>query len=41
MNLDISKKWLLEMAEKEINGIFSVGGLVVKIKEIEDCGIRK
>jgi hypothetical protein len=31
MNLDISREWLLRMAEKEGNGIVSVGGLVARI----------
>ena len=32
MNLNISREWLLRMAEKEGNGIFSVGGLVTRVK---------
>jgi hypothetical protein len=31
MNLNISREWLLWMAEKEGNGIISVGGLVARI----------
>jgi HTH-type transcriptional regulator/antitoxin HigA len=31
MNLNISREWLLRMAEKEGNGIVSVGGLVTRI----------
>jgi hypothetical protein len=31
MNLNISREWLLRMAEKEGNGIVSVGGLVARI----------
>jgi hypothetical protein len=33
MTLQIDKEWLLRMAEKEANGIVSVGGLV--------CGVEK
>lgn len=32
MNLNINPDWLLQMAEKEGNGIFSVGGLVTRVK---------
>ena len=32
MNLNVSRKWLFQMAENEGNGIFSVAGLVVRIK---------
>lgn len=32
MNLQISKEWLLRMAEKEGNGIVSVGGLIGQVK---------
>ena len=32
MNLKINADWLLQMAEKEGNGIFSVGGLVTRVK---------
>lgn len=31
MNLNISREWLLRMAEKEDNGIVSVGGLVARV----------
>lgn len=33
MKLDIKSDWLLQMAEKEGNGIVSVGGLVHRIEE--------
>jgi hypothetical protein len=32
MDLNVSKEWLLRMAEEEGNGIISVGGLVTRIK---------
>ncbi len=31
MNLNIDREWLLRMAEKEANGIVSVGGLIARI----------
>ena len=31
MNLQINKEWLLRMAEKEGNGIVSVGGLACRL----------
>ncbi len=31
MNLNMSQEWLIKMAEKEANGIISVGGLAVRI----------
>ena len=34
MNLNINPDWLLQMAEKEGNGIFSVGGLVTRVKAL-------
>lgn len=33
MNLNISREWLLRMAEKEANGIISVGGLVTRLNK--------
>lgn len=36
MKLNIDKEWLLQMAEKEGNNIISVGGLISKIKELEE-----
>jgi hypothetical protein len=35
MNLNISRNWLLRMADKEANGIISVGGLVARIEREE------
>jgi len=32
MNLKINPEWLLQMAEQEGNGVFSVGGLVTRVK---------
>jgi hypothetical protein len=32
MNLNINQDWLLRMAEKEGNGVVSVGGLVTRIE---------
>ena len=37
--MKVSEKWLLEMAEKEGNGILSVGGLVTRMKEANDTTI--
>ena len=36
MNLKIDCEWLLRMAEKEDNGITSVGGLFAKVDETMD-----
>jgi hypothetical protein len=38
MNLNISRDWLLRMADKEANGIISVGGLV---SMIDSCVITQ
>jgi hypothetical protein len=35
MKLNISPDWLRQMAEKEANGIISVGGLVVQVLKAE------
>lgn len=35
MNLNVDPDWLLRMAEKEANGIISVGGLVSRISQAE------
>lgn len=32
MNLHITKEWLLKMAEKEDNGVVSIGGLVGRVE---------